>query len=111
MKILIIIGTRPEAIKMVALIDKFKKDKFFNFRLCITGQHKEMLNQVLKDFNIKPDFNLKLMTNDQTLFSITSGTLCGLEKIFNKFLPDIVLVHGDTTTSMITALAAFYQKI
>ena len=111
MKILIVIGTRPEAIKMAALISHFKKDKFFKVKLCITGQHKEMLNQVLDNFDIKPDFNLRLMKNNQTLTSVTNGTLSGMEKIFKKYIPDIVLVHGDTISSFAATLASYFKKL
>ena len=111
MKILIVIGTRPEAIKMAALISHFKKDKFFKVKLCITGQHKEMLNQILDNFDVKPDFNLRLMKNNQTLTSVTNGTLSGMEKIFKKYIPDIVLVHGDTISSFAATLASYFRKL
>ena len=111
MKILIVIGTRPEAIKMAALVSLMKSDKFFKIKVCITGQHKEMLDQVLRNFDIKPDFDFKIMKNNQTLTSVTNKTLMGLENIFKKFVPDFVFVHGDTISSFSAALASYYCRL
>lgn len=111
-KLLFIFGTRPEAIKMAPLIMEFKKDKFnFEVKICITAQHREMLDQVLEFFSIEPDFDLDLMKPDQSLFDITANGLKGLESVLDKYLPDIIFVQGDTTTAFIGALAGFYKKI
>ncbi len=111
-KILIVFGTRPEAIKMVPLIKEFEKYKdYFEVRVCVTAQHREMLDQVLQLFDIKPDYDLDIMKVGQNLSDITSRVLMGMGKVLKSDLPDLVLVHGDTTTSMATALAAFYQQI
>ena len=110
-KILIVFGTRPEAIKMAPLVRMLKLDKKFNIMVCITGQHKEMLNQVLEIFNIVPDFDLSLMKSGQTLPELTSRILVGMHEVYKTFTPDIVLVHGDTTTTFSAALSAYYSKI
>lgn len=110
-RILIIFGTRPEAIKLAPLIKAFEKETIFDCRVCVTAQHREMLDQVLKIFDIKPDYDLNLMKPGQNLYEITSDVLFGVEKILNHFKPDLVLVHGDTTTTFAASLAAFYQKI
>jgi len=110
-KLLFIFGTRPEAIKLAPLIKKIEGDSKFSFSLCVTGQHKEMLKQVLSFFNIIPDYDLKVMEPDQNLFSITSKILLGLQKIIDKEKPDLIIVQGDTTTAFIGALAGFYKKI
>lgn len=110
-KILIVFGTRPEAIKFAPLIREFKKYKIFEVRVCVTGQHREMLYQVLNFFNITPDINLNLMKKNQTLFHISSKILNNFEKILFKLKPDLVFVQGDTSTAFIAALAAFYKKI
>lgn len=111
-KTLTVFGTRPEAIKMAPLIKELdsRKDKFDNI-IAITAQHREMLDQVLNSFNIKADYDLDIMQNKQTLSSITSKTLIGFEEILIKEKPDIVLVHGDTTTTMSASLAAFYNQV
>lgn len=111
-KILIVFGTRPEAIKMAPLVKEFEKNplKFETF-CCVTGQHREMLDQVLDIFEIKPDYDLNIMQKDQDLYDITSRILMGMRNILNEVKPDLVFVHGDTTTSTATALAAFYQQI
>lgn len=111
MKIMSVFGTRPEAIKMCPLIKKMQDTEGIESIVCVTGQHKEMLEQVLKIFNIKENYNLQIMQPNQTLSSITTGVLNGLEEIIQKESPDYVLVHGDTTTSFAAALAAFYQKV
>ena len=107
--ILFVYGTRPEAIKMAPLIKEFQKhnDKF-NMKICITAQHREMLDQVLSFFEIKPDYDLNLMRPGQNLYQLTADVIVGLKPVLEAFKPDVVLVHGDTTTSSIAALAAFY---
>lgn len=109
--ILLVFGTRPEAIKMAPLVLKLKEDDSFITKVCVTGQHREMLDQVLNLFDIIPDFDLDLMKPNQTLSDITIGVLSGLEKVFNIWKPDIVLVHGDTATTFSASLAAYYHKI
>lgn len=111
-RILIILGTRPEAIKMAPLyweLKNFPED--FDVKVCITAQHRFMLDQVLNFFNIKPDYDLNLMRDNQNLFDITAKSIIGLESIYNDFNPEIVLVQGDTTTAFTGALSAFYKKI
>lgn len=111
-KIMIVFGTRPEAIKMAPLVKEFQKySQKFKIICCVTGQHREMLDQVLDIFDIKPDFDLNIMQKDQDLYDVTSRVLIGMRNIFKKVQPDLVFVHGDTTTSTATALAAFYQQI
>lgn len=111
-KLLFIFGTRPEAIKMAPLIEEFKKhtDKFIT-KVCITAQHREMLDQVLNFFNIKPDFDLNLMKPNQSLFDTSANGLKGLEKVLYEYEPDLIFVQGDTTTAFVGALAGFYRKI
>lgn len=111
-KILLVFGTRPEAIKMAPLAIKLKSlDDQFETKVCVTGQHREMLDQVLELFELEPDFDLNLMKRGQTLVDITSGVLKGLESVFENWTPDIVLVHGDTATTFAASLAAYYHKI
>lgn len=111
-KVLLVFGTRPEAIKMAPLVKEFQKHpKQFETKVCVTAQHRQMLDQVLDFFEIKPDFDLNIMAPNQDLFDITSKILLGVRDVLKTFNPDIVLVHGDTTTSTATALAAFYSKI
>lgn len=110
-KILTIFGTRPEAIKMAPLVKEFKSRDEINSIVCVTAQHRQMLDQVLNTFNILPDFDLNIMKSGQTLAEITTSALLGLENIIKNVRPDIVLVHGDTTTTFAGALAAFYCKI
>lgn len=110
-KIMLVFGTRPEAIKMCPLVNELKKNKSIETVVCVTGQHKEMLEQVLEVFKVVPDYDLEIMKANQTLFSITTSILEGIKPIFEKEHPDIVLVHGDTTTTFATALAAFYMGI
>ena len=111
-KILLIFGTRPEAIKLSPLFWEFKNSSdFFDVKVCVTAQHREMLDQVLDFFFIKPDYDLNLMKNNQSLFDITIDCLGGLEKVLEDFKPDIVFVQGDTTTSFVGALSAYYKKI
>ena len=110
--IMLVFGTRPEAIKMVPLVKEFQKypDKF-RTTVCVTGQHREMLDQVLNIFDVVPDYDLNIMKSGQDLYDITSRILLGMRDIFSQTKPDVVMVHGDTTTSMAAALAAFYQQI
>lgn len=111
-KIAVVFGTRPEAIKMAPVIKALKQQpELFDTRVIITAQHREMLDQVLKVFSITPDYDMNIMKSNQTLSDITSDVLKGIEGIFKKDTPDMVLVHGDTTTSFATALAAYYQQI
>ncbi len=109
-KILFIFGTRPEAIKLAPVIKVFESDSEFDVRICITGQHKEMLNNVLNFFSINPNFNLDVMKKNQSLFFMTSKIIYRLEKVLNKVSPEIVFVQGDTTTAFLGALAGFYNK-
>ncbi|WP_430815375.1 non-hydrolyzing UDP-N-acetylglucosamine 2-epimerase [Carboxylicivirga sp. RSCT41] len=109
-KILIVFGTRPEAIKMAPVVKEFKKcEQDFETKVCVTAQHREMLDQVLSFFNICPDFDLNLMKPNQNLYSLTGDIINGMKPVLEEFKPDIVLVHGDTTTSSAAALAAFYS--
>lgn len=111
-KILIVFGTRPEAIKMSPLVKEFQKyPEKFDTKVCVTGQHREMLDQVLEAFGIIPDYDLNIMMPNQDLYDITSKVLLGMREILKDLQPDIVFVHGDTTTSVATAIAAFYQQI
>lgn len=110
-KILLVFGTRPEAIKMCPLVKELRNDKNIELRVCITGQHKEMLTQVLDAFNITPDYDLAIMKEKQSLFDITERILTGMRDVLDKERPDIVLVHGDTTTSFASALSSYYLRI
>ncbi|HAT4308571.1 TPA: UDP-N-acetylglucosamine 2-epimerase (non-hydrolyzing) [Clostridium perfringens] len=110
-KVLTIFGTRPEAIKMAPLVKELEKRPEIESKVCVTAQHREMLDQVLELFDIKPDFDLDIMKNRQTLTGITNRVLEGLEKVFTEEKPDMILVHGDTTTTFAGGLAAFYQQI
>ncbi len=110
-KVMVVFGTRPEAIKMAPVIKELKKVKDINTIVCVTAQHREMLDQVLTLFKIKPDYDLDLMKEKQDLFTITAGVLGGMKTILEKEQPDLVLVHGDTTTTFAAALAAFYLRI
>ncbi|WP_195351112.1 non-hydrolyzing UDP-N-acetylglucosamine 2-epimerase [Bacteroides nordii] len=111
-KIMLVFGTRPEAIKMAPLVKEFQKHpETFQTIVCVTGQHREMLDQVLHLFDIKPDYDLNIMKQGQDLYDVTSRVLLGMRDVLKEANPDIVLVHGDTTTSTASALAAFYQQI
>lgn len=110
-KIMCVFGTRPEAIKMAPVVKAIEQNENLQSLVAVTAQHREMLDQVLQLFHIEPDYDLNLMKQGQTLTDITSGVLRGLEEIFKKERPDLVLVHGDTTTTFAAALAAFYQQI
>ncbi len=111
-KIMLVFGTRPEAIKMAPLVKEFQKHpETFQTIVCVTGQHREMLDQVLHLFDIKPDYDLNIMKQGQDLYDVTSRVLLGMRDVLKEANPDVVLVHGDTTTSTASALAAFYQQI
>src|SRR5574344_1557649 len=111
-KVLLVFGPRPEAIKMAPLVKEFQKyPDDFKTIVCVTGQHREMLDQVLHIFEIKPDYDLNIMKQGQDLYDVTSRVLLGMRDVLQKVHPDVVLVHGDTTTSTASALAAFYQQI
>lgn len=110
-KVLLIFGTRPEAIKMAPLVKEFEKHSDIISKVCVTAQHREMLDQVLEIFDIEPDFDLNIMKDGQDLYDITSRVLIGLRDVFCEFKPDIVLVHGDTATCISASLAAFYGRI
>lgn len=109
---MLVFGTRPEAIKMAPLVKEFQKNpQDFKTIVCVTGQHREMLDQVLKIFDISPDYDLNIMKQGQDLYDVTARVLTGMRDVFKECKPDVVLVHGDTTTSTAAALAAFYQQI
>lgn len=111
-KIMLVFGTRPEAIKMAPLVKEFQKhNNQFETIVCVTGQHRQMLDQVLELFEIKPDYDLNIMKQGQDLYDVTSRVLTGMRDVLAEVKPDVVLVHGDTTTSTAAALAAFYQQI
>ena len=111
-KVMLVFGTRPEAIKMAPLVKEFQKNpQDFETIVCVTGQHREMLDQVLKIFEITPDYDLNIMKQGQDLYDVTARVLTGMRDVFKECKPDVVLVHGDTTTSTAAALAAFYQQI
>ena len=111
-KVMLVFGTRPEAIKMCPLVKEFQKHpKEFETIVCVTGQHREMLDQVLTIFDVKPDYDLNIMKQGQDLYDVTARVLTGMRDVFKECKPDVVLVHGDTTTSTAAALAAFYQQI
>jgi UDP-N-acetylglucosamine 2-epimerase (non-hydrolysing) len=110
-KIMLVLGTRPEAIKMCPLINELKTRQNIKPIVCITGQHRRMLDSVLEAFNVVPDYDLAIMKENQSLFDITSGVLNGLAPILDEVLPDLVLVHGDTSTAFSAALACFYKNI
>ncbi|WP_148477285.1 non-hydrolyzing UDP-N-acetylglucosamine 2-epimerase [Parabacteroides johnsonii] len=111
-KVMLVFGTRPEAIKMAPLVKEFQKHEAeFETIVCVTGQHREMLDQVLAIFDIKPDYDLNIMKQGQDLYDVTARVLTGMRDVLKEVRPDVVLVHGDTTTSTAAALAAFYQQI
>lgn len=111
LKILFVFGTRPESIKMAPLIKACSQDDYFTVKVCVTGQHRQMLDQVLEFFSIIPDFDLNVMRSNQTLFDITSESLKLLEPVLDDFRPDLIFVQGDTTTAFVGALAGYYSKI
>ena len=110
-KIMLAFGTRPEAIKMCPLVRELQSRSDVLTRVCITGQHREMLDGVLSAFGVRADYNLSIMRPDQTLFDVTVAVLTGMEHVLLRERPDILLVHGDTTTAFAAALSAFYLKI
>jgi UDP-N-acetylglucosamine 2-epimerase (non-hydrolysing) len=111
-KILLVFGTRPEAIKMMPLVKQLKENKkLFETRVCVTAQHREILDQILNIFNVCPDYDLDIMTKHQDLYDITQAVLQGLKPVLKEFSPDLLLVHGDTTTTFAASLAAFYRQI
>ena len=111
MKVMLVFGTRPEAIKMCPLVNELKKDSRFEVKVCVTAQHREMLDSVLEIFSVKPDYDLNIMSHGQTIVDISSRVLTGVDKIIKQDKPDIVLVHGDTSTTLNAAMAAFYNKV
>ncbi len=110
-KIMLVFGTRPEAIKMCPLVNELKKRREAQTIVCVTGQHREMLNQVLQAFDVQPDYDLSIMKDKQTLFDITVSILEKIKAVLEEVKPDVVLVHGDTSTTFVTALACFYMQI
>ncbi len=110
-KIMIVFGTRPEAIKMCPLVNELKKRTNARTIVCLTGQHRQMLDQVLDAFNIHPDYDLAIMTDNQTLFDITTSILCRIQSVLEEVRPSIVLVHGDTSTAFVTSVACYYMRI
>ena len=110
-KVMLIFGTRPEAIKMCPLVKELETREGLNVKVCVTGQHKEMLQQVLECFKVVPDYDLEIMKDKQTLFDITTNIISKIKPVLETERPDIVLVHGDTTTTFVTALCAFYMQI
>lgn len=110
-KIMLVFGTRPEAIKMCPLVKELKERKNVQTVVCVTGQHRQMLQQVLECFKVVPDYNLDIMQDKQTLFDITNNIINKIKPVLQQEKPDIVLVHGDTTTTFVTALCAFYMQI
>lgn len=110
-KVMSIFGTRPEAIKMCPLVKELERHPEIDSMVCVTAQHRQMLDQVLKIFDVRPDYDMNIMSSGQTLYDITSRVLLGLGTLFEKVHPDLVLIHGDTSTSFTAALAAFYAKI
>lgn len=110
-KVMLVFGTRPEAIKMCPLVNELKTRENIQTVVCVTGQHRQMLDQVLEVFNLKPDYDLAIMKNKQTLFDVTVSILEGIKAVLEKEKPDVVLVHGDTSTTFVTALACYYLQI
>ena len=110
-KVMLVFGTRPEAIKMCPLVNELKKRKELQTVVCVTGQHRQMLDMVLEAFSVTPDYDLSIMKDKQTLFDVTTNILNRIKEILEKERPDVVLVHGDTSTTFVTALACFYLQI
>lgn len=110
-KVMLVFGTRPEAIKMCPLVNELKKRKNIETIVCVTGQHRQMLDQVLEAFFVMPDYDLSIMKDKQTLFDVTVNILERIKTVLEKVKPDVVLVHGDTSTTFVTALACFYLQI
>ncbi|PND31137.1 hypothetical protein C1I89_25140 [Achromobacter pulmonis] len=111
MKILTVFGTRPEAIKMAPLVHALAHDPTIEARVCVTAQHREMLDQVLSLFEIRPDFDLDIMKAGQDITDVTSAILLGMRNVLQNYRPDYILVHGDTATTFAASLAAYYQRI
>lgn len=109
--VMLVFGTRPEAIKMCPLVNELKSRKNINTVVCVTGQHRQMLDQVLNAFNVVPDYDLSIMKDKQTLFDITTNILNNIGQVLDEVKPDVVLVHGDTSTTFVTALACYYKQI
>ena len=110
-KVMLVFGTRPEAIKMCPLVNELKTRESLQTIVCVTGQHRQMLDQVLNTFGVIPDYDLSIMKQGQTLFDITTGILEKIKAVLEEVKPDVVLVHGDTSTTFVTALACFYLQI
>ena len=110
-KIMLVFGTRPEAIKMCPLVNELKQRKGMKTIVCVTGQHRQMLDQVLAAFSVVPDYDLSIMKERQTLFDVTTNILNRIREVLEDVRPDVVLVHGDTSTTFVTALACFYLQI
>lgn len=110
-KVMLVFGTRPEAIKMCPLVNELKSRDGVETVVCVTGQHRQMLDQVLDAFKVTPDYDLSIMKDKQTLFDITTNILNGIGNVLDEVKPDVVLVHGDTSTTFVTALACFYKQI
>lgn len=110
-KILLVFGTRPEAIKMCPLVNELKTREGIKTIVCVSGQHRQMLDQVLEAFHVVPDYDLSIMKDRQTLFDITTNILDRIKAVLEEVKPDVVLVHGDTSTTFVTALACFYMQI
>ena len=110
-KIMLVFGTRPEAIKMCPLVNELKKREKIETIVCVTGQHRQMLDQVLQAFGVVPDYDLSIMKDKQTLFDVTINILERIKTVLEEVRPDVVLVHGDTSTTFVTALACFYMQI
>ena len=110
-KVMLVFGTRPEAIKMCPLVNELKKRENLQTVVCVTGQHRQMLDMVLEAFDVTPDYDLSIMKDKQTLFDVTTNILNRIKEVLEKEKPDIVLVHGDTSTTFVTALACFYLQI
>ena len=108
---MLVFGTRPEAIKMCPLVNELKTRRYVEIIVCVTGQHRQMLDQVLEAFHVVPDYDLSIMKDKQTLFDITTNILNRIKSVLEEVHPDIVLVHGDTSTTFVTALACFYLQI
>ena len=108
---MLVFGTRPEAIKMCPLVNELKTRKEIRTKVCVTGQHRQMLDQVLNAFGVVPDYDLSIMKDKQTLFDITTGILLKIKAVLEESKPDVVLVHGDTSTTFVTALACYYLQI
>ena len=109
--VMLVFGTRPEAIKMCPLVNELKSRKDIKTVVCVTGQHRQMLDQVLEAFGVEPDYDLSIMKDKQTLFDITTNILNGIKAVLEEVKPNVVLVHGDTSTTFVTALACFYPQI